>query len=580
MENIGSAINYVSPGDYMVSLDLKDAYFSVPIHPLDRKLLRFFWKGQRFEFTCLPFGYSLAPRVFTKILKPFAAIWRSKGIRISIYIDDILIIASSVKQAATLLAVIRNSLESLGFLVNIKKCHVTPTTRITYLGFEIDSVTMKLFLPISKISRIIQSCKNLLQNSNPTIREIAHVAGFIVSALPASYLSHIGKGAQGQSCGNTNSSCLAHTGLVPSASTFSSATASTVGTVGGPASSTTQPGVPPSEVQDEASRLGCVRKSLSDKGISSQATNLICASWTTGTEKQYQAVWKKWRGWCRERNVDSLQAHVSQVLNFLADCFGEGLSYSTLNSYRSALSSTLCPRDGTTVGCDPLVSRLLKEIYNLRPPLPRYSSTWDVSVLTQYLGTLFPLNSLSLKQLTLKAVSLCALCSAGRSQTLGALSVSNLVQHKESIQFIVTERLKTSRPGKPSVIVIFPSVPSKPHVCPMSTVYVYITCTCNLRNPTDFRLFISFVKPHRAVSPATISRWIKAVLSDAGIDTSIFKAHSVRGAATTAAYNKGVPVENILKLANWSNESMFRRFYLRSAEPGMPDSAVNVVHLV
>ena len=195
--------------------------------------------------------------------------------------------------------------------------------------------------------------------------------------------------------------------------------------MGGSASSTTQPGAPPSEVQDEASRLGCVRKSLSNKGISSQATNLICARWTTGTEKQYQTVWKKWRGWCRERNVDSLQAHVSQVLNFLADCFREGLSYSTLNSYRSALSSTLCPRDGTTVSCG---------------PLPRYSSTWDVSVLTKYLGTLFPLNSLSLKQLTLKTVSLCALCSAGRPQTLGALSISNLVQHKESIQFIVTER--------------------------------------------------------------------------------------------------------------------------------------------
>ena len=91
MENIYSTINYVSPGDYMVSLDFKDAYFSVPIHPLDWKLLRFFWKGQRFEFTCLPFGYSLAPTVFTKILKPFAATWRSEGIRISIYIDDILI---------------------------------------------------------------------------------------------------------------------------------------------------------------------------------------------------------------------------------------------------------------------------------------------------------------------------------------------------------------------------------------------------------------------------------------------------------------------------------------------------------
>ena len=46
MENIGSAINYVSPGDYMVSLDLKDAYFSVPIHPLDRNYYAFFGKAK------------------------------------------------------------------------------------------------------------------------------------------------------------------------------------------------------------------------------------------------------------------------------------------------------------------------------------------------------------------------------------------------------------------------------------------------------------------------------------------------------------------------------------------------------
>ena len=140
--------------------------------------------------------------------------------------------------------------------------------------------------------------------------------------------------------------------------------------------------------------------------------------------------------------------------------------------------------------------------------------------------------------------------------------------------------LKTSKPDKPSAIVNFPSVPSNPHVFPVSTVSAYITRTCNLRNSTDFRLFISFVKLHGAVTPATISRRIETVLSDAGIDTSIFKAQSVRGAATSAARNKGVPVEHIFKLANWSNESTFRRFYLMSAEPGTPDSAVDVVDLV
>lgn len=55
MENIQMAMNFVSLGDYMVSLDLKDAYFSVPIFRPHCKYLRFIWRDQRYEFTCLPF---------------------------------------------------------------------------------------------------------------------------------------------------------------------------------------------------------------------------------------------------------------------------------------------------------------------------------------------------------------------------------------------------------------------------------------------------------------------------------------------------------------------------------------------
>ena len=66
VENIRIALNCISPGDFMVSIDLKDAYFSVPIFQPHRKYLRFLWNFKRYEFTCLSFGYSLAPRVFTK----------------------------------------------------------------------------------------------------------------------------------------------------------------------------------------------------------------------------------------------------------------------------------------------------------------------------------------------------------------------------------------------------------------------------------------------------------------------------------------------------------------------------------
>ena len=70
MENLKSAITLMSPNCYMASIDLKDAYYSVSIDTNHRKYLRFIWKNQLFQFTCLPNGLSSAPRIFTKLMKP------------------------------------------------------------------------------------------------------------------------------------------------------------------------------------------------------------------------------------------------------------------------------------------------------------------------------------------------------------------------------------------------------------------------------------------------------------------------------------------------------------------------------
>ena len=94
IENINTALDSIAPGDYLVSIDLKDAYFSILIFKPHRKFLRFKWSDQTYEFTCLPFGYSLAPRVFTKVLKPVISQLRENGHRLVIFLDDILLIGS------------------------------------------------------------------------------------------------------------------------------------------------------------------------------------------------------------------------------------------------------------------------------------------------------------------------------------------------------------------------------------------------------------------------------------------------------------------------------------------------------
>lgn len=72
----------IRAGEWFTSLDLKDAYFHVPICPEHRPFLRFAFQGQAFQFQVLPFGLSLAPRVFTRVISAALAPLQLRGIKI------------------------------------------------------------------------------------------------------------------------------------------------------------------------------------------------------------------------------------------------------------------------------------------------------------------------------------------------------------------------------------------------------------------------------------------------------------------------------------------------------------------
>jgi hypothetical protein len=93
---------------------------------------------------------------------------------------------------------------------------------------------------------------------------------------------------------------------------------------------------------------------------------------------------------------------------------------------------------------------------------------------------------------------------------------------------------------------------------------VYIHRTAHLRDCDSDSLLISFIKPYHKVSTDTIARWIKTVLRLAGIDTSIFKAHSTRSASTSAATKLGVPLQDIMSSAGWSSRHFaFQRISIK-----------------
>ncbi|KAJ8018833.1 hypothetical protein HOLleu_42961 [Holothuria leucospilota] len=129
-----------------------------------------------------------------------------------------------------------------------------------------------------------------------------------------------------------------------------------------------------SEQDPIPNRLENFRGNLTARGLSEEAQTLITSSWRKGTSDQYDCVWKFFSGWCSEREINPFCASLEEASNFLGEQFEKGKSYSTLNSYRSALSATLPPIDGKPLGQHPLICRLLKGVSIKRPPQAKYSS--------------------------------------------------------------------------------------------------------------------------------------------------------------------------------------------------------------
>ncbi|CAG2243320.1 unnamed protein product [Mytilus edulis] len=243
---------------------------------------------------------------------------------------------------------------------------------------------------------------------------------------------------------------------------------------------------------------------------------------------------------------------------------------------RGALSSLGLTIDSIPVGRHAMVIRYMKGIFNLRPPRPRYESTWDVSKVLHFLRSLSPVKYLKLKDLTLKLTMLIALTNAARAQSIHLMNVNHVHKVKGEFIFVLNELVKQSRPGYKEPTVNIKAYPPDRRLCVYTVYKEYVFRTKLFRGKHE-PLLLSYVKPHQPVSRDTISRWIKVVMAKANIDTTIFKAHSVRSASVSKAKMNAVPISRILQKAGWSDAKTFAKFYNKKIEKDENSFSFNVL---
>lgn len=238
------------------------------------------------------------------------------------------------------------------------------------------------------------------------------------------------------------------------------------------------------------------------------------------------------------------------------------------------LSAVLLPIDGVQVGQHPYIIRLLRGVFNSRPPVKRLLPDWDLSIVLDMLKQppFEPMLSAKLKFVTFKTVFLIAITTFRRCSDLQSLKIGegSVRVQKTGVTFIRHGLAKQDRASHNNTKIFIPKFSSK-FLDPTRALCMYLKRTENFRENQgqEFdQLFLAVNKPHKPVTAQTISSWIVRTIKLAykmrDLDVDNVKGHSTRSIGPSWALFKGMSMKSIMESADWTQKSTFINFYLKT----------------
>jgi len=187
MTGVASWRELLSQDDWMMSIDIKDAYCNILLKESDRKYQRFVFGGTIWQIKTLPFGLSQAPWAWTRFLSPLLRKWRGLGIKVIAWLDDVIFAHQDRAFLIKCLQVVLDDLSTIGLKVNTKpgKSTLVPTRRLTWCGIDWDSERMLIRVPVKRLKLVRLEVKALLHCTAPTAKRLCRVLGKLQATAEA-----------------------------------------------------------------------------------------------------------------------------------------------------------------------------------------------------------------------------------------------------------------------------------------------------------------------------------------------------------------------------------------------------------
>ena len=178
-------------GEWVTSIDFKDAYFHIPIHSQSRKYMRFHLQGRSYQFKALPFGLSTAPMEFTVVAKEVKLMALQKGIRIHQYLDDWLVRASTLHTCLQHTQTLVTLCQELGWLVNKEKSELAPKQVFNFVGYQFDLKEGKVRPTEERWQALTHKIRSMMSDPVCPVRKFMSLIGLLTATEKQVHLGRL-----------------------------------------------------------------------------------------------------------------------------------------------------------------------------------------------------------------------------------------------------------------------------------------------------------------------------------------------------------------------------------------------------